>query len=67
MVVPMMRNLFVSKPAITARPRSGFVQVDVDFWMAQWPRATVTDRFAAINETDGLVREELHRTERIGL
>lgn len=67
MVVPVMRILFVSKPAITARPRSGFVQVDVDFWMSQRPRATITDGFAAVNETDGVVREELHRTERIGL
>jgi len=63
----MMWDLFVSKPAITARSRSGFVQVDVDFRMSQRSRTTVTDGFAAVNEKDGLVREELHRTERIGL
>jgi len=67
MVVPMMRILFVSEPAITARSRSRFVQVNVDFWMSQRPRSTVTDGLAAVNEADWLVREELHRTEWIGL
>jgi hypothetical protein len=63
----MMGCLFETEPAITARLRAGLVQVNVDLGMAKWTSATVTDGLAAVNEADGLVRNELHRTKGVGL
>jgi len=62
-----MGSLLKSEPTITAWLRTGLVQVDVDLGMAKWTDTAVTDCLAAVDEADGLVRDELHRAERIGL
>jgi len=67
MVMPVMGCLFETETAITARLRARLIQIDIDLGVAKWSRTTVTDGLAAMNETDRLVRDELHRAERVGL
>jgi len=65
--MPMMGSLFETEPAITARMRARFVQINVDLGMSKWSSATVTDGLACVNDSDGLICYELHRAERIWL
>jgi len=63
----MMGSLFETEPAITARMRARFIQINVDLGMSKWSSATVTDGLASVNELDGLIRYELHRADRVWL
>jgi len=67
MIVPMMWSLFETEPAIAAWLRAWFVQINVDLGMAKWSNAAVAGGFAAMDEANGLVCDELHRAERVGL
>jgi len=65
--VPVMGSLLETETTITARLRTRLIQINIDLGMAEWSRSTVTDGLAAVDEEDRLVRDEFHRTERVGL
>jgi len=62
-----MGSLLETESAITAWLRSRLVQVNIDLGVAKWSMTTITDGLASVNEAGGLVRDELHRAERVGL
>lgn len=60
-------TLFEAKTAVTARPGTRSVQVDIDFGMTQWAASSVTYCFPTFHNSDRLVCDESHGTKRIWL
>jgi len=63
----VMRSLFKAEAAITAWPRTRFVQVDKYLGVAKRPSSPITNSLPPVHNTDGLVLNQLYCTQWAGL